>query len=276
VDVTDVIRDRGREPAGLERMAIISVLAHLVLGAILLFAPGGWLSRAHEPPKTVMTISLSGGNGGPNNGGMTSIGGRAVQAETPPEPKRPEPVTVPAVKTPEMVVPIPTKAPPKAPAKPTPAPVPAKPVPAPPVVKQAPADARGRTPTKGAETREGSTLAETGARGQGFGLSTSGGVGAGLKLDVQNFCCPDYLALMSEKIRANWDPHAEVPGTVIVKYTIQRDGTLVDASIEKPSGYTALDINAFRAVLTTRQLPPLPAAFPNPSLTVHLNFQYTR
>jgi hypothetical protein len=28
-------------------------------------------------------------------------------------------------------------------------------------------------------------------------------------------------------------------------------------------------------VLLTRQLPELPSAFPNPSLTVHLNFQYT-
>ena len=31
-----------------------------------------------------------------------------------------------------------------------------------------------------------------------------------------------------------------------------------------------------RALVATRQLLPLPSAFPNPSLTVHLNFQYTR
>ena len=44
-----------------------------------------------------------------------------------------------------------------------------------PAVKQAPDEARGRTPTRGAETSAGSAVAETGARGQGFGLSTGGG-----------------------------------------------------------------------------------------------------
>ena len=81
---------------------------------------------------------------------------------------------------------------------------------------------------------------------------------------------------MVEKIRTNWDARAEVAGQVVVKFTIQRDGTIVNATIEKPSGYTALDINSLRAVVGTRQLPPLPGAFPNPSLTVHLNFEYRR
>ena len=64
---------------------------------------------------------------------------------------------------------------------------------APPVVKQAPDEARGRTPTRGAETRAGSAVAETGARGQGFGLSTAAASGSGSRLDVGDFCCPDYL-----------------------------------------------------------------------------------
>jgi len=47
-----------------------------------------------------------------------------------------------------------------------------------PVVKQAPDDARGRTPTRGAQPAFGSAVAYTGARGQGFGLSTGGGAGS--------------------------------------------------------------------------------------------------
>jgi TonB family protein len=263
VDVADVLRDRVGEPDGFQRMAVISALAHAVLFALLVFLPGRWLSLRESAPKSVMTITLDGGNGGPNNGGMTSIGGKAVQTETPAVPKRPEPQTAPAPVTPKMTVPIPSKAPAKA----------AKPAPD---VKQAPDQAKGRAPTKGFETRDGSALAETGARGLGFGLSTSGGVGSGSTLDVQNFCCPDYVALMVEKIRTNWDARAEVAGQVVVKYTIQRDGTIVNATIEKPSGYTALDINSLRAVVGSRQLLPLPAAFPNSSLTVHLNFEYRR
>ena len=263
MDVADVLRDRVSEPSGFQRMAVVSVLAHAALFAMLVLMPGGILNRSEPPPKTVMTITLSGGNGGPASGGVTSIGGRAVQAEQPVPPKRPEPVTPPAPKTPEMTVPIPSQTPART----------SKPAPA---VQQAPDQSRGRTPTKGPETREGSAIAETGARGMGFGLTTSGGMGTGSRLDVDNFCCPDYIVLMVEKIRANWNARAEAAGHVFVKYTIQRDGTISNAEIEKSSGYTALDINALRAVVGTRQLAPLPAAYPNQTLGVHLDFEYTR
>jgi TonB family protein len=262
MDVTDILRDRMAEPAGLQRMFTISLLVHAAAFALVVLAPPGWLPSSASGPKTVMTISLGGGNGGPTNGGFNAIGGKAIQEVRPPDVKQPEPVRPPAAKTPEMTVPVPGKTPAKATPRPT--------------VNQAPDEARGRTPTRGAETREGSALADTGARGQGFGLSTGGGAGSGSRLDVENFCCPDYLMVMVEKIRANWNAQAEVAGDSVIKFTIQRDGTITAPEREKSSGYTALDINALRAVVGARQLPPLPAAFPNSTLTVHLNFQYTR
>jgi TonB family protein len=162
-----------------------------------------------------------------------------------------------------MVVPKPTTKPAQ----------PAKPTPAPP---QTTADARGKQLVRGEEIRPGNALAETGARGQGFGLSTGGGAGSGSTLDVADFCCPDYLVLMMDKIKGNWNQQVELPGTVLVKFTIQRDGRLTDTMVEKSSGALSLDQNAQRAVMVTRQLTALPAAFPNPTLTVHLNFQYQR
>lgn len=152
---------------------------------------------------------------------------------------------------------------------------PVRSAPSPPVT-QAPPEARGRTPTTGDEPAAGSAVAETGARGQGFGLSAGGGGGSGSHLDVANFCCPDYLMLMVERIRSHWEARAEVPGEVLVMFTIQRDGRVTDVKLERSSGYIALDLNAQRALLNARQLPPLPEAFTNPTLTVHLNFQYTR
>jgi TonB family protein len=119
-------------------------------------------------------------------------------------------------------------------------------------------------------------VAETGARGQGFGLSTGGGGGSGSSLDVANFCCPDYIVLMIDRIRTNWVRQAEMPGNNVVKFTIQRDGRIVDVELEKSSGYQNLDLSSQRALAVTRSLPPLPAAFPNATLTVHLNFQYQR
>lgn len=260
MDVTDVLRDRMQTPAGLQRMISVSVAAHLALAAALIVARGGLLTR-HDVPPTLMTISLS-GSAGPENGGMTALGGRPVQAVTPPEeaPKR-EAARPPAAKTPEMTVPLPNAKPVKA----TPGPT----------VKQAPDEARGRTPTKGAQPAFGSAIADTGVRGQGFGLSTGGGAGSGSSLEITgDFCCPEYLATMITRIRAAWNQDQGARGTSLIRFTIKRDGSITDATIFKPSGTVTLDTAALRAVLATRTLPPLPDAYPNPTLTMRLSFEY--
>ena len=247
-----------REPAGLQQMAALSALLHAAFIAAVVLAPGGWFAQQQQAPREVMTISLAGG-GGVDSGGFTSIGGRAVQVQTPPEAvKKPEPIRAPAAKAPEMTVPA-RGARPRSGA----------------AVAQAPDEAKGRTPTRGAEPSQGSSLAETGVRGQGFGLSTGGGPGSGSRLDVADFCCPDYVVLMVERIRSNWVQRVETSGVTVIYFTIQRDGRLTNAQIERSSGAFILDNNALRAVSRT-QLPPLPAAFPNPTLPVHLTFEYTR
>jgi TonB family protein len=261
MDVTDVLRDRMQAPVGLQRMVTVSILAHVVLIAGLLVAPRALLTHRPEASQAVMTISLGGNDGsGPQNGGLTSIGGRPVQVQTPPEEKpKPEAVRPPAVKAPEMTTPL-------AAAKP------AKTKAVTPPVKQAPDDARGRTPTHGAEVRDGSAVAETGARGRGFGLSTGGTPGSGATLDIADFCCPDYLIEMNARILGTWDPHADPNAIVVVRFTIERDGRIIEPSLEKSSGNPTLDIAAQRAVVITRQLAPLPAQYPNRTLTVHLKF----
>jgi TonB family protein len=260
--VSDVLRDRMQEPDGFQRMATISIAAHGVLIAIVLFAPGGWSSR-NADVAPVMFISLGGGTPGPANGGQTALGGRAVQ-EVRPVDEKPvrEAARPPAAKTPEMTLPDPKAKTTKATTPPAP-------------VKNAPDDARGRVPIKGDQTRPGTALADTGVRGQGFGLSTGGGTaGSGSYLDVANFCCPDYIQRMSDQIHENWQPQPNFAGQAIVKFTIQRDGTITGVALEKSSGATGPDITAQRAIAMTKQLPPLPAQFTNPTLTVHLSFVY--
>jgi TonB family protein len=257
-DVTDILRDRMREPGGFQRMVTVSMAAHAVVAATIVFAPGGWLSQRRNAAREVMTISLTGGGEGPRNGGFTTIGGRPVQTEVPPEElaKR-EAVRPPAAK-PEMTLPA------KGPAKATKAPD----------VKQAPDQARGRTPTKGAKVEAGTAIAETGVRGQGFGLSTGGGPGASATLDVANFCCPDYVVTMVERIRRNWAMNQGVSGQVVVRFVIQRDGTISEHEVEKSSGSPVLDLASLRAVVQTRGLPPLPAQYSGSTLPVHLIFEY--
>lgn len=259
MEATDILRDRMQEPAGLQPMVSASVAVHVALAAVIL-ARGGLLHH-DEAAKTVMTISLSGSEG-PANGGMTTLGARPVQAVTPPEdtPTR-ETARPPAAKTPEMTVPAPNAKLVKAAPGPT--------------VKQAPDEARGRTPTKGAQPAVGSAVADTGVRGQGFGLSTGGGAGTGSSLEITgDFCCPEYLATMIARIRSAWNQNQGAKGTSLIRFTINRDGSITNATIFAPSGTLTLDTAALRAVLATRTLPPLPDAFPNPTLTMRLSFEY--
>lgn len=254
--VDAVLMDRARDADGLAGTMVVSVVLHTVLVTIVAVAPRFWPARAGADLGPIMTISLAGAPG-PSAGGMTPMGGRPVQQVTEAAPKRPEPVRPPAARAPDMTLPT-TKPTPRQPAR------------------SAPDEARGRTPTKGAEERPGSAIAETGGRGLGFGLTTGGGAGTGSYLDVGNFCCPEYLQTMTQLIRRNWDYRQAVAGDVLVKFTIQRDGRLTDVELERSSGHIVLDLNAQRAIANTRQLPPLPAPFPDSTLTVHLSFRYER
>lgn len=240
-EVTDVIVARSHQPERFHSMVAGSVAVHVGLAAFLIFGPAGWRMRNDEPPKTVMTISL-GGAPGPRAGGMTPIAGRAV-AETP---KPVEPVK-------------PIAAPPPPQAKMT---LPSK-------------NVRPQPPRPQEEARPGSTRTETGARGTGFGLTTGGGGGTGVQLDVANFCCPEYIEQMVALVQQNWQRNQGVAGSTLMKFTITRRGSIEGVVVERPSGFVALDYAAQRALLLTR-LPELPAQYPNPTLGIHVTFDYQR
>jgi hypothetical protein len=249
--IDDIIARRAREPEHIGRMVVWSVLAHIGIVAFFVYMPESWRGDPNEGPRTVMTISL-GGAAGPRNGGMTQMGGRTVQ-ETAPEPLRRAEVP-PAAKPPEMALPQKNQR-----------------VVTPP--KQAPKDAVGRTPTRGAEPQEGPARAETGARGQGFGLSTGGGGGTGVQLDVGNFCCPEYLEQMIRAIQQNWQSNQGVRGTVVMHFIITRTGSIENIQVVTPSGFVAHELAAQRSLLLAR-LPELPAQYPNPTLGLRVSFEY--
>jgi TonB family protein len=253
--VTDILVQRTRSASGLQRMVAVSLAAHAVGMVLLWFMPSGAFEDRN--PRTVMTISL-GGAPGPRAGGMTPMGGRPIQVPPTQAPTR-APVAPPAAKAPQMTLPDPK----------------AKTAPRNKVTDN-PWDTRSTTPTRGPVPTPGSAVAETGARGAGFGLTTGGGGTSGY-LDVGNFCCPEYLTTMLQLIQRNWNAQQQVAGSTTMKFRIQRDGRLVDVEVERSSGYSALDLTAQRALLVTRQLPPLPAQYTESNhLTVHLVFNYQR
>jgi len=79
---------------------------------------------------------------------------------------------------------------------------------------------------------------------------------------------------MAERIRSAWNINQGAVGHVFIKFTIQRDGTLTNVTVDQSSGNPLLDNAAQRAVLMTRKLNPLPDAFTNPTLGVRLDFNY--
>jgi protein TonB len=268
--VTAVLIDRGQEPRGLGPMLAGSVVLHVLVAVAIVVGPGRWLAGVRAPaPRVVMSVSLGGAGRGPDVGGANPLGGRPVQQVAAPAPQaRPEPVRPPAAKTPAMTVPAPASKPRTKSAKA------AKPEPPPPEVKAAPEGARGRVPITGPEEKFGSSFAETGVNGLGLGLATGGG-GTGTSLDVGDFCCPDYLRIMTKRITENWDSRQGVAGITVMRFTILRDGRITDIGVEQSAGYV-LDLTAQRSLQRLRQLPPLPPAYTFPTLTVYLRFEYQR
>src|SRR5918996_4109673 len=254
--VSDILVDRAREADGVTRTLVLSLLAHGLLLTVIYVAPASWRTARIDPDAAVMTITL-GGAPGPKSGGMTSISSKPVQTVAPPD-ARPTPIAPPAPKPPEMVLPEPKAKPaPKTPPKP---------------IEKPDEKASARKPSTGAQVQEGTSRVDTGATAPGFGLSTGGGGQGGARVDVPNFCCPDYLVTMTELIRRNWAQNQGVTAMVDIRFTIHRNGMIADTIVEKPSRYPHLDREALRAVAKTRQLPPLPREFPHNTLTVFLTF----
>jgi TonB family protein len=257
--VSAILQDRAREADGLSRMLMLSLAVHAALVAGFLLVPAAWRSRAADNA-AVMEISL-GGAEGPDTGGMTTMADRAVQTIAKPDaPKATE--RPPAAKPPEMVEPDRLTKPTTRPVKPL-----AKPQ----------DKSTARTPTAGAEIKAGSARVKTGGAAIPFGGLAQGGGGAGgVRLDVQNFCCPEYLALMVQRVKQNWNPNQGATGEPEIRFTIRRDGMLTNVELEKSSGQALLDLEARRAVHKTMRLPPLPREYPGNSLTVHLTFDFKR
>jgi TonB family protein len=252
--VTEVLIARAPKTDGLSSMLGASMLAHVAIVATFVLLPAWWFGAEQAVPETIMQISL-GGPVGPDKSGVETLSSRAIQQVT--ESKRAvEAVRPPAAKTPEMIEP--TKVSPK---KTPPNKVEAK-------------DPKSTKATVGKEVQKGSAIAETGSKTPAFGLSSGGGGGGG-HLEVSDFCCPDYLATMSTLIRRNWESQVGATGRTHLRFVIQKDGRIVDITVEKSSGVETMDSYARRALMLTK-LPPLPAAFPDAALAVHLYFDYIR
>ena len=255
--VSEILDDRSRDADLLARMVMVSVAAHVAVIAALTLMPR--MAGGSQEQGLVMTISL-GGAEGPDQG-RNPMSARQIQEAVPETAKAN--VTPPAPTRPEMIEP--TKTAPAA--KGTPKPDAPKPTP----------QLQGRKPSQGAEVNKGQARIETNstAQTQVPGLATGGGGTGGVYTDYADFCCPEYLTQVVSLIRRNWQPRQGQIGTNTVKFTIQRDGTIVNVAIHEGTNQL-LNLASQRALQVTRNVPALPAAFTPPQLTVYVVFEYQR
>jgi TonB family protein len=259
--VTAILLDRSHQADTISRMVVLSFAAHAAIIAAIAIGSLNW--RTPPDASRVMTISLAGAPGPVQ--GHNPESAKPVQQKVPPTTK-PQPEAPPSLQKPEMVEPLKTT-------KATPKPKP------PPPVKQdeKPTEQlHGRTPTQGAEVTPGTARFETHSTAQtGFGLATGGGGTGGAETDYKDFCCPEYLQAMTRLIYGNWQQHQGQDGSNKLEFTVMRDGTITDVTVEQGAN-AYLNLASERALKTTQKLPPLPAAFTGDHLTVHLGFQYKR
>jgi TonB family protein len=257
--VSDIIASRSEPIQGISRMVVLSLLAHGVLVTVVLLKPDFWAGRTKAESQPMM-ISL-GGAEGPDNGGLNQLSARPVQEVAPPE-ARPKAEPQPAPAPPEMTVPEPAAKSAKTATKP--------------IEKPAEKTTSPR-PTRGAEVKTGSAVAETGSTVQipFGGLSTAGGGTGGARVDAPNFCCQPYLVTVVQLIKRNWGQNQGTAGKNTVKFVVHRDGRITDVEVEESAGQL-LDIASRRALLTTSTVPPLPREYVGDTLTIHLVFEYNR
>lgn len=257
--VTEVLLDRAHQADRLSQMVMVSLAAHAMLIAAVTLVPR-FLNQDAAPDAThVMTISLAGAEGPIQ--GRNPIAPKAVQ-EAVADPAKAKNDAPPALAKPEMVEPVPAK-------KPEPART-AKPEP-----KKIEPQLHSRTPTQGTQVKQGDARVQTNqtAAIPFGGLATGGNGMNAARTDFADFCCPEYLQMMQRQIYANWKANQGQVGTNTLKFTVRRDGTITDITVDKPSN-PFLDLASHRALEQTQRLPPLPAPYRGDRLTVYLDFTY--
>lgn len=254
--MTSPLPGRRYEADGLRRTMTWSFAIHVAVVVILFVVPRDWLAREKTEP---LTMTLQMGSPGERTGGMTAAGGQQIQEVAPPPPRpTPTPIAPPPKAPPIAVVPKPQTKPP---------------------VKtdtSAVATAPPRAPTTGAQKQTGTSVAATGARGAGEGLSLGGGAGGTAQVDA-TFCCPEYGEEITRRIMAKWQLMQNQPetGTNVVIFEIRRDGSIEAPRIFKSSGSEILDIASI-ATFRDLKLLPLPDRYLGDRLIVRFTLEYKR
>jgi protein TonB len=243
--VGHILAERGRDPLPWGPAVVLAVLLHAGAAGTLLVAALSRPSRLVAPRAVSVRILPAGSLRG---------GASARPAAAQPEKRK-------ILKVAEEEAP-----PPSEKAKILPSREPKKKAPE----KPAPAAPRATAPEVSLPSPTGEAGGETGGQA---GLGGSVGVG-GATLDQADFQYSYYVERMLVQIGMNWFKPAQ-SGEIspIIHFSIERDGTITDAEVQKSSSLPFVDRAALRAVIASSPLPPLPSDWKGDRLGVQLIFR---
>ena len=81
-----------------------------------------------------------------------------------------------------------------------------------------------------------------------------------------------YANIIRDNIARAWKPATAGKVSVVVTFTIQRNGSVTNVHLTTASGNQTMDYSAQRAVMDAN-LPPLPPTFPRNQADVEMKFE---
>lgn len=108
----------------------------------------------------------------------------------------------------------------------------------------------------------------------GRGAGSGGGTGAGVATDLPNFPYPWYISQVRLMLWQAWQkrmPRLDAEGAVA--FSILRDGSFTDLTVESSSGDSDFDRAALESVQAAAPFPALPSDFREPFLKIHLSLK---
>lgn len=83
-----------------------------------------------------------------------------------------------------------------------------------------------------------------------------------------------YLIEMHKQISGKWNPPpVNKDSEVVLKFTILKNGHVINEEVAQSSGNKEIDDSALEALRKSSPLPPLPLSFPRDDVTVNFNFK---
>lgn len=103
--------------------------------------------------------------------------------------------------------------------------------------------------------------------------------GKSIQLNTKEYEFQSYYINLKRKIEMVWEyPYlareSGLQGRLLMRFVINRDGSLAEAKVLRSSGFALLDREALRAVHDAAPFPPLPARMHTEHLVINATFEY--